>query len=39
VDAERRSRVSEQAADASLKRLGVDAIGLYQFHRPDPKVP
>lgn len=28
-----------QAAEASLKRLGVDAIGLYQFHRPDPQVP
>ena len=28
-----------EACDASLKRLGVDAIGLYQFHRPDPKVP
>ncbi len=28
----------KQACDASLKRLGVDAIGLYQFHRPDPKV-
>jgi aryl-alcohol dehydrogenase-like predicted oxidoreductase len=27
------------AAEASLKTLGVDAIGLYQFHRPDPKVP
>ncbi|HEX2132782.1 MAG TPA: aldo/keto reductase [Actinophytocola sp.] len=27
-----------QACDASLKRLGVEAIGLYQFHRPDPKV-
>jgi aryl-alcohol dehydrogenase-like predicted oxidoreductase len=27
------------ACDASLKRLGVDAIGLYQHHRPDPKVP
>jgi aryl-alcohol dehydrogenase-like predicted oxidoreductase len=27
-----------QACDASLKRLGVDAVGLYQFHRPDPKV-
>jgi aryl-alcohol dehydrogenase-like predicted oxidoreductase len=26
------------ACDASLKRLGVEAIGLYQFHRPDPKV-
>lgn len=20
-------------------RLGVDAIGLYQFHRPDPRIP
>jgi aryl-alcohol dehydrogenase-like predicted oxidoreductase len=29
----------KQAAEASLKRLGVDAIGLYQFHRPDPNVP
>ena len=28
-----------QACEGSLKRLGVDAIGLYQFHRPDPKVP
>lgn len=27
------------ACDASLARLGVDAIGLYQFHRPDPRVP
>ena len=29
----------KQAARASAKRLGVDAIGLYQFHRPDPEVP
>jgi aryl-alcohol dehydrogenase-like predicted oxidoreductase len=29
----------KEAADASLKRLGVEAIGLYQFHRPDPKTP
>lgn len=28
-----------QACEASLKRLGVEAIGLYQFHRPDPKTP
>jgi aryl-alcohol dehydrogenase-like predicted oxidoreductase len=28
-----------QAAKASAQRLGVEAIGLYQFHRPDPKVP
>src|SRR4051812_5207114 len=27
------------ACDASLKRLGVNAIGLYQFPRPDPNVP
>jgi aryl-alcohol dehydrogenase-like predicted oxidoreductase len=29
----------EEACVASLKRLGVEAIALYQFHRPDPKVP
>ncbi len=29
----------KQACEASLRRLGVDAIGLYQFHRPDPTVP
>ncbi|WP_020388639.1 aldo/keto reductase [Kribbella catacumbae] len=28
----------KQAAEESLKRLGVDAIGLYQFHRPDPRT-
>ena len=27
------------AAQASLTRLGGEAIGLYQFHRPDPEVP
>ena len=27
------------ACDESLKRLGVEAIGLYQHHRPDPTVP
>jgi aryl-alcohol dehydrogenase-like predicted oxidoreductase len=27
------------AAEASLKRLGVEAIGLYQLHKPDPSVP
>ncbi|MGW4461309.1 aldo/keto reductase [Micromonospora sp. NBC_01796] len=27
------------ACEASLKRLGVDSIGLYQHHRPDPSVP
>lgn len=29
----------KRAAEASLKRLGVEAIGLYQHHRPDPRVP
>jgi aryl-alcohol dehydrogenase-like predicted oxidoreductase len=28
-----------EACEASLRRLGVDAIGLYQFHRPDPDTP
>ena len=28
-----------QACEASLKRLNVEAIDLYQFHRPDPTVP
>jgi aryl-alcohol dehydrogenase-like predicted oxidoreductase len=28
-----------KACDESLRRLGVEAIGLYQFHRPDPTVP
>ncbi|MFG2351605.1 aldo/keto reductase [Streptomyces phaeochromogenes] len=29
----------KSAAEASLKRLGVEAIGLYQLHKPDPAVP
>jgi aryl-alcohol dehydrogenase-like predicted oxidoreductase len=28
-----------QALDASLRRLGVDTIDLYQIHRPDPNTP
>ncbi len=28
----------KEAVQSSLKNLGVDAIGLYQFHRPDPSV-
>lgn len=28
-----------RAAEASARRLGVDAVGLYQLHRPDPDVP
>jgi aryl-alcohol dehydrogenase-like predicted oxidoreductase len=27
-----------EACEASLKRLGVPQITVYQFHRPDPKV-
>ncbi|HEX8104615.1 MAG TPA: aldo/keto reductase [Solirubrobacteraceae bacterium] len=27
------------ACEASLRRLNVDRIDLYQFHRPDPDVP
>src|SRR5664279_4508570 len=27
------------ACEASLRRLGIEAIGLYQFHRPDPATP
>ena len=29
----------KKAAKESARRLGVEAIGLYQFHRPDPDVP
>jgi aryl-alcohol dehydrogenase-like predicted oxidoreductase len=28
-----------KAAEASCRRLGVEAIGVYQHHRPDPEVP
>jgi aryl-alcohol dehydrogenase-like predicted oxidoreductase len=28
-----------RACEDSLRRLHVDAIGLYQFHRPDPATP
>ncbi|MFE3183681.1 aldo/keto reductase [Streptomyces violascens] len=28
-----------RAAEGSLKRLGVEALGLYQLHKPDPDVP
>ncbi|GAA2278672.1 aldo/keto reductase [Kitasatospora cystarginea] len=28
-----------RAAEASAARLGVEAIGLYQLHKPDPAVP
>ena len=29
----------KEAARASARRLGVESIGLYQFHPPDPNVP
>ena len=29
----------KSACEASLQRLDVEAIGLYQFHRPDPATP
>ncbi|MFD8733316.1 aldo/keto reductase [Streptomyces sp. NPDC059618] len=29
----------KHAAEASAERLAVDAIGLYQLHKPDPAVP
>src|ERR687890_1080004 len=28
-----------RACDASLRRMGVDVIDLYQIHAPDPDVP
>jgi aryl-alcohol dehydrogenase-like predicted oxidoreductase len=33
------ARYLKAACEASLRRLGVDAVDLYQFHRPDPKTP
>ncbi|MEV5569717.1 aldo/keto reductase [Spirillospora sp. NPDC052269] len=29
----------KRAAESSAERLGVEAIGLYQLHKPDPDVP
>ncbi|MEW2418170.1 aldo/keto reductase [Streptomyces sp. NPDC046866] len=29
----------KRAAEASARRLGAEAIGLYQLHKPDPAVP
>lgn len=34
-----RSEHLKEACEASLKRLGVERIDVYQFHRPDPNVP
>lgn len=37
VDAD--PRHLKRACEASLRRLGTEAIGLYQLHKPDPRVP
>jgi aryl-alcohol dehydrogenase-like predicted oxidoreductase len=34
-----RPEAIRRSCEGSLRRLGVDAIGLYQHHRPDPEVP
>ncbi len=38
-DLDGRPEQFKHACEASLQRLNVDCIDLYQFHRPDPKVP
>jgi aryl-alcohol dehydrogenase-like predicted oxidoreductase len=38
-DLDGRPEYLRRAVDASLRRLGLEQIFLYQFHRPDPKVP
>jgi aryl-alcohol dehydrogenase-like predicted oxidoreductase len=38
-DVDGRPEYLKEACDRSLRALGVDSIGLYQHHRPDPKVP
>ncbi|MFC7586144.1 aldo/keto reductase [Nonomuraea antimicrobica] len=38
-DRDGRPAYLKSACDRSLKALGVDSIGLYQHHRPDPDVP
>lgn len=38
-DVDGRPQHLRDACEASLRRLGVEAIGLYQHHRPDPDVP
>lgn len=34
-----RAEAIRASCEASVRRLGVQAIGLYQHHRPDPDVP
>ena len=38
-DADGRPEHLREALEGSLRRLRVDTIDLYQFHRPDPTVP
>jgi pyridoxine 4-dehydrogenase len=38
-DADGRPQYLRKACEGSLARLKMDEIPLYQFHRPDPKVP
>ncbi len=38
-EADGRPEHIRSACEGSMKRLQVDHIDLYQFHRPDPKVP
>jgi pyridoxine 4-dehydrogenase len=38
-EADGRPEHLRQACEGSLRRLKLDQIPLYQFHRPDPKVP
>jgi len=38
-DVDGRPEYLRRACEASLRALGVEAIDLYQYHRPDPKVP
>src|SRR5665213_3153867 len=38
-DADGRPEYLRKACEGSLRRLKIDQIPLYQFHRPDPKVP
>jgi pyridoxine 4-dehydrogenase len=38
-EADGRPEHLRKACEGSLKRLRLDQIPLYQFHRPDPKVP
>ena len=39
IQADGRPENLRRGCEASLQRLKVEQIGLYQLHRPDPKVP